>query len=417
MANRILTPKVFANTMLKLLKNNLVMGRLVTTEFKNEFKKIGDSVSVKRPPQFVVRKGRVAQVQDVVVGEAQVKLDYQCGVDIEFTSIEETLTVDELLMDSVMQSKAATLAQEIDSALIEETLEFPDWVGTPGEKINSPADFFLMPERLDDKAVPGNSRAGILSTRDYWATASSFTTATYFDNDVNRTALQRAQLPIMGNVQPYMSQSVVNLVTGTRAPTGASLINGASQAVTYVAVADSYEQTLNIDGLTAGHTVKRGEVFEIGVLGNSNAVLAVNPRTKATLDYLQQFVVLEDATANGSGQINGLKIANPIIVSGAYQTVNQAPADNAPITWKGAANTSYRQNSVFHKSAIALTYAKLTRPRTGEYAYATDPQTGVTIRYWATSDGVNDVHLHRWDVLFGTTNVDRRLGVRGSGVA
>ena len=415
MANRILTPKVFANTMLKLLKNNLVMGRLVTTEFKNDFKKVGDTVSVKRPPQFVVRKGRVAQVQDVTVGEAQVKLDYQFGVDIEFTSIEETLSVDELLMDETMNSKAATLAQEIDSTLMEKTMEFPDWVGTPGEKINSAADFFLMPERLDDKAVPGNSRAGVLSTRDYWGTAASFTTATYFDNDVNRTALQRAQIPLLGNVQPYMTQSVINLVTGTRTQSGAAQVDGANQNVNYVDVADSYEQELDVKGLTNGDTIKKGEVFAIGTLGNSNAVLPVNPRTKAALDYLQQFVVLEDVTVVGTTAT--LKIANPIITSGAYQTVNQAPADSAPITWMGAASTAYRQNAVFHKSAIALTYAKLTRPKTGEYAYATDPTTGVTIRYWATSDGVNDVHLHRWDVLMGATNVDRRLGVRGSGVA
>lgn len=416
MANRILTPKVFANSMLKLLKNNLVMGNLVTTKYKNEFKKVGDTVSVKRPPQFVVRRGRVAQVQDVTVGEAQVKLDYQCGIDIEFDSIEETLSVDELLMDAVMQSKAATLAQEIDSTLIEAGLEFPNWVGTPGEKINSAADFFLAPERLDDLAVPGDARAGVLSTRDYWGTAASFTNATFFDNDVNRTALQKARLPLMGNVQPYMTQSVVNLLTGTRAATGAALVNGAGQAVAYVDVADSYEQTLNIDGLTAGQTMKRGEVFMIGTLGTGTAVLPVNPRTKAQLDYLQQFVLLEDAVANGSGQAQ-LRIANPIITSGAYQTVNQAPADNAPITWMGAANGVFRQNMVFHKSAIALTYAKLTRPRSGEYAYASDPDTGVTIRYWATSDGTNDTHMHRWDVLFGVTNVDRRLGTRASGVA
>lgn len=417
MANRILTPKVFANTMLKLLKNNLVMGSLVTTEFKNDFKKVGDTVSVKRPPQFVIRRGRVAQVQDVTVGEAQVKLDYQCGIDLEFTSIEETLSVDELLMDATMQSKAATLAQEIDSTLMEATLEFPDWVGTPGQTIDTPADFFKAPERLDDKAVPGNMRAGVLSTRDYWATASHFTSATYFDNDVNRTALQRARLPVMGSVQPYMTQSVISLMTGTRAPNGAAVINGANNAVNYIDVADSYEQTINIDGLAPGATVKRGEVFSIGVLGTGTAVLAVNPATKAPLDYLQQFTVLEDYVANGAGEINGMRIANPIITTGAYQTVNVAPADNAPITWMGAANTSYRQNAVFHKSAIALTYAKLTRPRTGEYAYSTDPETGVTIRYWQTSDGTNDTHLHRWDVLFGVTNVDRRLGTRVSGTA
>lgn len=405
MANRILTPRVYANTFLKLLKNNLVMGKLVTTDFNDEFKKKGDTVYAKRPPQFVVREGRVAQIQDVTTGEVPIKLDKQRGIDIEFTSIEETLSVDELLNNQIMQSKAAALAQEIDTVLMECVLEFPDWVGTPGQTIDSPRDFFAMPERLDDKAVPGNMRSAVLSTRDYWATAGQFTTGNLYDSDVNRTALQRASLPVMGSVQPYMTQSVVTLVTGTRTN---GTVNGAAQEVLYTAVADTYQQTLNIAGLGANATVKRGEVFNIA------GVFATNPRTKATLDYLQQFVVLADTVANGAGQAAVL-IANPIITSGAYQTVSAGPANGAVVTWMGAAGTGYRQNAAWHKSAIALQYAKLTRPATGEYAYATDKETGVSVRYWKSSDSTNDTHMHRWDVLFGATNVDRRLGVRGSG--
>lgn len=407
MSNRILTPKVYANTMLKLLKNNLVMGKLVTTRYSKEFKKVGQTIYVKRPPQFVIREGRVAQVQDVTVGETPVNLDYQCGIDLEFSSIEETLSVDELLMDETMQSKAATLAQEIDSKLMSAVLEFPDWVGTPGQTIDSVGDFFLAPERLDDKAVPPNMRGAVLSTRDYWKLAAQFTGGNLFDNSVNRTALQQAQLPIMGGISPYMTQGTINLTTGTRT-NGA--VNLAGQEVAYVDVADSYTQTINIDGIGANATVKKGEVFTIA------DVYAVNPRTKATLDYLQQFVVLEDAVANGTGEVT-LTIANPIIVSGAYQTVNSAPANNAVVTWMGVASTAYRQNAAFHKASIALASAKLVAPRTGKYSYATDPQTGISIRYWQTSDGTNDVHLHRWDVLFGVTNVDRRLGTRISGSA
>lgn len=407
MANRLLTPKVYANTMLKLLKNNLVMGKLVTTEFNDKFKKVGNTVYVKRPPQFVVREGAVAQTQDVTVGEQAVTLDKQRGVDIEFTSLEETLTVDDLLMDETMNSKAATLAQEIDSCIMEKVVEFPDWVGTPGQKIDTPADFFLAPERLDDKSVPGDMRNAVLSVRDYWGLASGFTNPNVYDNNVNMTALQRARLPIMGNVSPYMTQSVVNLTTGTRTN---GTVNGANQNVDYLTVADSYTQTINLAGLGANATIKKGDTFTIA------NVFAVNPRTKATLDYLQQFVVLADVTANGSGQAT-VTIANPIIVSGAYMTCNAAPANGAVVTWMGAANTTYRQNAAWHKSAIALVSAKLVAPRTGKFSYAVDPATNIAIRYWQTSDGINDVHLHRWDVLFGVTNVDRRLGVRVSGTA
>src|SRR5688572_11648614 len=102
MANTLLTPKVYANVMLKLLKNNLVMGKLVTTEFKNEFKKVGNTVYIKRPPEFIIREGAVAQVQNVVEGEIPIKIDRQRGIDIQFSSIEETLTVDQLLKSEIM---------------------------------------------------------------------------------------------------------------------------------------------------------------------------------------------------------------------------------------------------------------------------------------------------------------------------
>lgn len=410
MAHSYLKPKVFSNVMLKLLKNNLVMGRLVTTEFKDEFKKIGNTVYVKRPPRFTVRDGNVAAVQDITESEVPITIDKQRGVDLSFTSFDATLNVDKLLEDQVLNEAAATLAQDVDSEIMKEVLKFNNWVGTPGETINSALDFFKGPERLDDMAVPQFGRNGILSVRDHWALASSLTDLNS-QGGISGDALTKAKLPLVGSVQPYMTQGTVTLSTGTRATTG-GLINGAGQSVTYQSVAEDFTQVLTLDGFAAGATVKAGEVFAIG------GVYAINPRTYAVLDYLQQFVVLQDAVADGAGAIS-LTVAVPIIAgpTSAYRNVSAAPADNAPVTFMGAPSTSYRQNAVFLKSAIALVFAKLVRPANGECDYSTDPATGMSIRYWRTSDGTNDTHLHRWDVLFGTDNIDPRLGVRISGTA
>jgi hypothetical protein len=409
MAHEYLKPKVYSNVMLKLLKNNLVMGKLVTTEFKDEFKKVGNTVYVKRPPRFTVRTGSVASTQDVIEGEVPVVMDLQKGIDLSFSSVDLTLNVDQLLEDATMNETAAALAQDIDTTIMQEILKFNNWVGTPGETINSAADFFKGPERLDDMAVPNFGRNGILSVRDHWALASAFTDLNS-QSDTSRNALEKARLPLLGSVQPYMTQGTISLTTGTRATSGAALVAGAGQNVVYTAVNDAYYQTLLVDGLAAGATVKAGVVFAIA------GVYAVNPRTFETLDYLQQFVVLADATADGAGAIS-LTIAVPIIAANPYRTVSAAPADNAAITFMGAASTTYRQNAAFLKSAIALVFAKLVKPANGEIAYSTDPQTGINLRYWRTSDGTNDTHLHRWDVLFGTENVDPRLGTRISGTA
>jgi hypothetical protein len=408
--NTFLKPKVYANAMLKLLKNNLVMGKLVSTTYKNEFKKIGDKMFVKRPPQFLVREGRVAQVQPVLEGEVEVKLDRQVGVDIEFTSVEETLELDDLLKNEVMQSNAATLAQYVDTALMESVLYFPNWVGTPGEIVDSFIDYSKGPERLDHLAVPEDgNRFGVLGVTDSWALANSFG---YHPSaaDLAKKAIERARIPMLGGTDAYKTQSVINLITGTRAAAGAAQVDGNNQVVTYDSVKSDYTQTLAVKGLAAGATIKAGEVFSIA------NVYGINPRTKQRQDFLAQFVVLQDVTADGGGLAN-IKFQLPIIVGGAYATVNTAPVNNGAITFMGAASSQYRQNAVFHKSAIQLTFAKLVMPRSGRAAYSTDPETGITIRYWETSDGTNDTHLHRWDLLFGVNNVDPRLGTRLSGTA
>jgi hypothetical protein len=410
MANSLLTPKVYANTMLKLLKNNLIMGKLVSTTFKNEFKKKNDKVFARRPPQFLVREGRVAAVQPVLEGEVEVKLDTQVGIDIEFTSVEETLSVDELLDNEIMNSNAATLAQYVDTAIMEKVIEFPNWVGTPGQLIDSVTDYSAGPQRLDNLAVPRTGRAGLLSVDDHWALSNSLNFHPS-SADMARTAIEDAELPMVGGTNAYMTQSTINLLTGTRASSGAGAVNGAGQVKTYAEVKDDFTQTIAIDGLAAGATIKAGEVFTIA------GVYAINPRTKAPNNFLYQMTVLEDAVADGGGAIAALKFQAPMIVGGAYATVDAAPADGALLTFMGNPSTSYRQNAVFHKSALQLTFAKLVMPRSGRAAYSTDKETGISIRYWETSDGTNDTHLHRWDLLFGRTNVDPRLGTRISGTA
>lgn len=413
MSNVFATQQKITNAFLLLLKNELVMGKLVTTkfdkDFSNEVVAVGNTVKVRRPPEFTVRDGRVASAQDIKVGTVDVTIDKQKGVDINLTSQELTLDVDDLLKNQTMKAKAAALAQQIDSDLIGETLEFPHWAGTPGQTINSASDFFVGVQRALELSIPMDDLHGILSPADYIALAGSFTTLSASDETVKK-AIEKAKLPMVGGVQPYVSQNVINLTVGTRAASGASQVDGASQNVTYDSVRTTFSQTLNIKGLTAGHTIKRGEVFSIA---NVNAV---NPRSKADLGYVQKFVVLADATADGSG-LAAITIANPIITSGAYQTVTAAPADSAAITWMGTASTSYAQNSIFHRGAIGLVGVKLEEPKSGIYSYAKDPMTGLSVRTWSQSDITNDEHMTRVDVLYGVVNMDRRLGLRLSGSA
>lgn len=411
MANALLAPKVFANAGLRFLKNNLVLAKLVDNEGVDKFfdpgKGDGLTVYVKRPPEFVVRDGRTASPQDVIEGEVAVTLDKQKGIDWQYTSVEETLQVSKLLKSKSLNNAMSTLASQVDMDLMDQTLEFANWVGTPGNTLSSPVQFFAAPQRLDEMAIPTADRYAVMTPADGYGVAGSLLgNAAMSDNDIATSALKKAKVPIIGNTEPYMSQTVRTLTCGTRNATGT--ISGASQNVTFLSVRSNFQQTLNVAGLGNGATVKRGEIFTIA------GVFAVNPRTKDLFPYLQQFVVLADATADGSGNAT-LTIANPIITTGAYQSVSAAPANGATITWKGTASTSYAQNTAFHNTALKLVSAKMIMPYTGEAAYSTDPDTGITVRYWRYSDGTNDVHNHRFDIIYGVKNIDRRLGTRFNG--
>lgn len=420
MANALLSPKVYSNTFLALLKNKVVLPKLVTTEFKNDFKKVGNTVYAKRTPEFTVRDGAVASVQDVVEGEIAITIDKQKGVDVQFTSVEDTLTVNSLLNSKVMNAAAAQLAQQVDSDLHALTKKFYNWVGTPGQTINSYSDLTKGPERLDIMGVPGDKRVGLLPPTDAWAMLGSLSGLTAQTKEAT-DALTRAKLPMLGDIDWYSTQNAASVTTGTRS--GNATVNGANQNSTYASVKDgAWVQDLILAAVGNDTTIKAGEVFTIA------GVYMANPRSKASTGILQQFTVISDVTASGAGAAT-VSISPPIISSGAFQNVvcagtsSTAPDTGAAVQWMGSDTetdtdaTTYSFGTIFRPEAIALVSAKLTMPFTGEADYSTDPDTGLTVRYWRSSDSTNDTHMHRFDILYGCKMVDPRQGTRLSGTA
>ena len=167
--------------------------------------------------------------------------------------------------------------------------------------------------------------------------------------------------------------------------------------------------SLNTSGWTASTTLKQGDAFTI------STVFAVNPVTKATLGFLQQFVVKADVTADAtSTNTTALTISPPIITSGAFQTVSNAPADSATITVVGTASTGYAQNLVFNKNAFSLVMVPMVKPP-GAVDVARKSYKGYSVRVIPYYDGTNDVSNWRLDVLYGVKTVDARLATRVSG--
>lgn len=404
---------VFAKESLIILENTLVMTKKVHVDYEKEFSqeingfKKGDTISIKRPADFTVRDGAVRQVQDVVEGSTTITVNKQKGVDVNFTSKELTLDIDESgVRERVLKPAMIQLANQIDMDLMSLYQDVPSWVGTPGNVINSFADFSKGPERLDELAVLQMDRTGVLSPSDYWGMVGS-QTSLYIDKAAN-DAYRMARLGPIGDVDTYMSQNVPTHVVGVA--TGTPLVNGASQNVTYDTVKDTYQQSLITDGWTNSTTgiLKKGDVFTIA------GVFAVNPVTKATLPFLRQFVVKADANSGATTGPATLTISPPIIVGGSQATVSAAPADNAAITVQGTGGTGFRQNLMFHKNAFAFAAVPMEMPA-AVYNGSRQSYKGISIRLIPTYDSTNDVAGWRYDVLYGVKAIDPRLATRVSG--
>ena len=416
MSNTTLTADIIAAEAITILDNELVMAKQVFRGYENEFSKningykVGETISIRKPTDFVVRDGAVMDVQDVTEGKTTITVDKRKGIDFRFTSQDLTLNIKDL-SERVIKPAMVQLANQIDSDLMALYKDVPNWVGTPGETVNSYTDFAKAPERLDEYAVPMDGRSAVMSPADHWGLLGS-QTALYMQ-DVAKGAYRKGSLGMIGGVDTYMSQNVPTHTTGDFA--GTVLIDQAltSTTTTYDAVKNTNQQTIHMDGFTtATAALKAGDVFTIA------DVYAVNPVTKARLPFLKQFTVVEDVSM--SSNEGDIVVTPALIWTGAFKNVDVASGttdlNNKAVTWLGTSSTNYRQNMVFTRNAFALVTVPLVSPP-GAVDVARKSYKGTNVRVIPVYDGVNDTSAWRLDVLYGTKTLDGRLATRLSGTA
>lgn len=415
MANALINPSIIAKEALMQLKNNLVMGKCVHREYKNEFRKVGDSVSIRRPVKFLTSDGATRVAQDVQEGTTSIVINQRKHVSFGFSTQDLTLTVEEY-SERYIKPAMITLANTVDKSLMALYSSVWNYVGTPGSTPDSFADVALVSQRMDEMAVPDDGeRKLVMNPAAGYKIAG---TALSIDNGgINRQAYRTGQIGEVANLMTYRSQNIKTHTTGTHTTGSTPLVNGGSQGTDYATSKSTNTQSLVTDGWANSTAVlKAGDIINIAGVFAVNPVPgegASNTATKETLPYLQDFVVTADATSNGSGQAT-LTISPPMITTGAFQTVSAEPADNAAITVKGTEGTGYAQNMGFHKNAFALVTCPLEMPD-GVAFKAREQDDGLSVRVVKDYDIDSDEDIIRLDVLYGVKAIYPELAVRLTG--
>lgn len=407
MANTFLTPSVFAQEGLMQLENELILGNKVNTDYSKEFAMVGDTVSIRRPTQYLGQEDDLdvsSYREDIVQGKTTVTMNKTVTIPIDIGAIDATLSFDRVQED-VIRPAVIRMRDKIETELAALYTNAYWFDGTPG---TVPATFKALGgvgAIMTDGGVPQADRFAVHGTDAALELADGLKGV--YVQDKAKSAFEEAKIGRYAGFDNFESVHAPTHTVGVA--TGTPLVNGATQNVTYAASKDSWSQTLNTDGWTNSTTgiLKAGDVITIA------GVFAVNPISKQSTGRLQTFTVLADADSGASTGPSALTISPPMITSGAYQTVTAAPADNAAITVKtGTGGTSYKQSLLMHPKAFSLVTRPLKIASNAGVKTSTKSGNKVTISCTEFVNGDTLAHTMRFDMLFGVKCTDPRLVAR-----
>lgn len=387
-SNTLLTIDQVTRALLADLRNNLSFtaqaDRTWQREFAQEGYKIGSQLQIRKTPKFVVQSGAGFVAQNYVEEYVTLVVDQQKHVDVEFGSVEMTLSLDDWNR-RIGQPQAIQLANEVDTAGLATYWQVANALLSPDTVGDKWYTYLKAAALLDDEATPmDGQRYACLDQWEEKAVVNEnkglFQSSTQIKNQY-----EEGTMGLSGGLSWSMDQNVATHTTGQRG--GAPVVNGLNQTGSSLVT--------NAWTAAAANRLKKGDVF---VVAN---VYAVNPKNRLSTGRLRRFTVTADVSSDASGNAT-IPISPAIVIaSDARQNVTRAPTTGDVLSFLGDASTTYKQNLVAHKKAFTVAIVPLVMPTRGMAARASDPDIGVSMRVWKDSDIITDSHPARTDILFG----------------
>jgi hypothetical protein len=389
--NTILTPDMITREALRILHQKLTFVGSINRQYDSSFAqsgaKIGDTLRIRLPNQYTVRTGATIGVQNTTETKVDLAVSTQKGVDMNFTSAELTLDLDDFSR-RILEPAMAVLASNIEAdALGTMYKDVYNTVNNVSSAITY-ANILAGRRKLQDNLTPDGDRTALLTSNDMANLVSAFSTLFNAAPEISRQYREG----MVGKAAGFDFMETSHLT---------NFQNGARVATTYLTNSGTAQTGSSLIVDTGTGAMVPGDVFTIA------DVYAVHPETKVSTGILQQFVVTA-AFGGGGGTIS---ISPEIIASGARQNVSNGAADNKALTFVGAASTTYGQSMVYHKDAFTFATADLVMPKGVDFA-AREVYDGISIRVVRQYDINNDAFPCRLDVLYGYKTIRAQLAAR-----
>ncbi len=396
MPNTILTPTAVTREALRVLHQKLNFVGSIVRDYDDSFAKsgakIGDQLKIRLPNQYTVRNGATLSAQDTVEQSVTLQVATQRGVDLNFTSVDLTLSLDDF-SKRILNPAMSVLAASIEADAMSMYRDVFQSVWNGGSAI-SLAKVLEGRSLLQNALAPLTDRTANLNTLD---NANFVDALKALFNDTTGLSKQYRE-GYMGRTAGF--DFVENTMWGKHTRGAASAAYTTSTLVGVLPISENPVSTMTVATGTGAMNV--GDVFTIG------NVFAVHPETKANTATPQQFVVTA-AYAGGAGTVS---FSPAIVLAGGRQNVViPTTSATAAITFAGTASTAVGTSLVYQKEAFAFATADLVMPSGVDFA-AREVMDGISMRVVRQYDINNDKFPTRLDVLYGYKTLRPQLAAR-----
>lgn len=391
MANQLLTINLITREAVRLWKNSNAFMQNVDMQYDDSFAvsgaKIGSSLRIRLPNDFVVTTGPALSAQDTAEQSTTLVLATQKHVDVSYSTADRTLSLDDYsrrVLAPMVNNLAGAVAQDIMNGSeggICNIVANQD----AAQNIISPiqSTYLRSGAVLDNNSAPIANRK-IVNSPDTEATVvSTLSGLLNPQSEISRQYVSGRMYDALGFI--WMKDQTTIAHTNGALAQGSATVNGANQT----------GLNLNVNALAAGLNI--GDIITIA------GVYQVNRITKQSTGKLRQFVVTANVAAGGTSipiypAIVPAQNGQPV----QYQTVTASPANGAAVNpaLGLAASTQYTKNFSYAPEAVTLATADLEMPHNVHEA-ARESFDGVSMRMVTDYFIGTDQLITRLDVLYG----------------
>lgn len=381
MSNTVLTDTKVTRKALSILHQKLnfigTINRQYDDSFAKQGAKIGTTLKIREPNEYTVRTGATIDVQDTTEASQTLTVATQKGVDIHFTSVEMTMSMDDFA-DRVLEPAMARLAANIEYDVMSNVYkDVYQAIWTPGSAI-AYNDILEGAVLMDRSLAPTGKRYANLNPQDK------------VDLIQDQKTLFNAQGELSKQfVEGYIGREAgFDFLMNTMWPGHTCGSENGSYVVNTSTGITSGTATITTTG--GSGTLAAGDVFTVA------GVNSVHPETKADTGVLQQFVLTSAASGTGAWAVSPTPIT-----SGAKQNIviNSAGA-NKNVVVAGTASGTDTTSLLYHKDAFTFVSADLDVPN-GTHMARREVYDGISLRFVSDYDIINDRFLGRFDILYG----------------